>query len=67
MRAWSNGTLLQLTDGGTEMPILGGLDGGHVGFRRWHTDNDVFIDDVMVRRYTEPEPQVILLTPISAP
>jgi hypothetical protein len=43
------------------------LDGGNVGFRKWDLGGNLWLDDVSARRYTEPEPGVVVGAPYLTP
>jgi len=43
------------------------LPSGNVGFRKWDLGGAIWIDDVTVRRYTEPEPGVVVGAPYRVP
>ncbi len=62
-RAWNNGAAPLRTE------AVGVHTGaGNIGFRRHKTANGaVYLDDVRVRRYIDPEPSVTVMSPLQAP
>ena len=56
-RVWQNRVQL-VPQTGTYQVALPGLAAGNVGFRKHNLAGSMWIDDVTVRRYTEPEPAV---------
>lgn len=43
------------------------IPGGNVGFRKWNVGGAVWLDDVLARRFTEPEPAVSVGAPMAVP
>ena len=58
VRVWRDGSQIVPTVLAT--PVLGS---GNVGFRKYDTGGSVWLDDLTVRRYTEPEPIVSVGAP----
>lgn len=66
VRVWRDGVQITPQTGVYQVPSPG-LDGGNVGFRKHNVGGSMWIDDVTARRYTEPEPGVVVGAPYLTP
>jgi hypothetical protein len=66
MRVWRDDVKITPMSGAYQVPTPA-LDGGNVGFRKWDLGGNLWLDDVSARRYTEPEPGVVVGAPYLTP
>lgn len=57
-RVWRDGVQIVPTGGVPHVLAATVLGPGNIGFRKWDLGGSIWLDDVTVRRYTEPEPVV---------
>ena len=58
VRVWRDGSQIVPTGSVPHVLATPVLGSGNVGFRKYDTGGSVWLDDLTVRRYTEPEPIV---------
>ncbi|MCC6336204.1 MAG: hypothetical protein IT380_19730 [Myxococcales bacterium] len=66
LRVWRAGAQITPASGAFQVPTPA-LGGGNVGFRKWDLGGSLWLDDVSARRYTEPEPAVVVGAPFLTP